>query len=190
MSAMFRTVSQALHFSYVLEQYPPHAMSQMSSVIRTVKREMGVAEDSRTSTVDLSGLSPLEARHQCADIRAAVRSQLTTVEAHVLEARYSQDRDTKRLAIRAIAHYCLPLMSVGEDIVKALAWRHYATPDRQEKEWTYREIAASYQISKGKAQRAGEYLSHTIRAIENAALDRLRYRFEDAGIVDALQMAA
>jgi hypothetical protein len=181
---MFRTVSQALHFSYVLEQYPPHAMSQMSSVIRTIKREMGVAEDSRTSTVDLSGLSPMEARHQCADIRAAVRAQLTTVEAHVLEARFSHDRETKRLAIAALTGYCLPMTTVSRDVVSALVWRHQAPPAERKRHWTFREIAASYEISEDKAERQSRIVERILRTLESAAMDGLRDRFENAGIVD------
>lgn len=190
MSAMFRTVTQALHFSYVIEQYPVHAMSQMPALIRSIKAEMGVPEESRDSTVNLSGLSPLEARHQCADIRAAVRKQLSTVEAHVLEARFSHDPMVKAAAVAALTRYCLPLMGVGEDIVKALVWRHNSPPDRQEKDWSFREIGETYGISKDKAARSAKALAKVLRAVESAAVDALRDRFEHAGIVDNIRLAA
>lgn len=84
-SPIFQSASQAIHFAFLMEAYPPAPESQMAKVMRRLIQSMGIT---RSSTIDLGGLSPLEIQAQCAMIRAAVKTHLRSPESWVLQARY------------------------------------------------------------------------------------------------------
>lgn len=184
MNGIFKTANQALHFSYVIEQYPPDTLSQMHGILESLRRESGEPHELRMTTVDMSGLTPLEIRSQCSDIRAQVRAQLQPLQAQLLEARFSQDRDTKRHAIRAIAEHVAPQLALPVDVALALAWRHYVDKERRQRDFTFRQIAESYAITKSAAHRAAGQLEAIITQLEGDAVGMLAPIFELANIID------
>jgi len=190
MSAIFRNVSQALHFSYVIQQYPADGHSQLHRVIGMVKREMGVALDEHDTTLNLGGMSPLEIKAQCADIRAQVRHRLDELHAQALEARFSEERDVKRFAIRCLAVHAAPQLAVSFDCALALCWRHYTPKERRDRDFTFRQLGEAYGISKDKAARSANRLALLLADLEADGMEGLAPGFERAGIVDQLQAMA
>lgn len=184
MSAIFRNVSQALYFSFVIQQYPANGTGNMQSVIGILKKQMGVALNENNTTMRLDGLSPMEVRAQCADIRAQVRHKLDELHAQALEARFSEERDVKRYAIRCLAAHIAPQLVVSLDCALALCWRHYTLAERRDKDFTFRQIAQEYGISKDKAARAAAKLASTLAYLEADGMEQLAIGFERAGIVD------
>lgn len=83
--AMFRSTSQALHFSYMIQAYEVSVENIMSKAIRAIMKELGIWNEGDPSTVDFSGLSPLEIRGQCAMIRAIVRDRLPRLSRRATE---------------------------------------------------------------------------------------------------------
>lgn len=191
MSAIFRNVSQALHFAFVIEQYPPAGASNVRTVIGILKKEMGIRlDEADTTTMRLEGLSPLEVRAQCADIRAQVRRQLDELHAQALEARFSEERDVKRFAIRCLAAHAAAQLVVSVDCALALCWRHYMPADRRDRDFTFRQIAEQYGISKDKAARAAGKLALILAELEADGMEQLAHDFEIAGVVEPLPAMA
>jgi hypothetical protein len=177
MAALFRSVSQALHFSFLVEEMPV-----ISRVIPGFFRER--------TTVNLEGMTDQEVRAQCAMIRAYVRGHLVELHAQALEARYSEDRDTKRFAIRALSELYASAIGLEPEAALAIAWRHYLPPERRDRDFTLRQIAESYNIGKSTAGRAADKFARIAAELEGDAMEVLAIGFEDAGIVDALAIAA
>lgn len=178
--AIFQTSGQAVHFSYVVQAYDASPQSQMAMIMRAAIKELGA----RSSSIDFDGLTPLEVRGQCAMIRACVRTHLRPMEASAIEARYSRDRDTKRVAIRALADYYGPVIGVNASVALALLWRQHVDK-KQKKDFTLRQIAKGYAIPFSSAQRAALALNDHLHAMEGLALSNLHERFVASGVIDA-----
>lgn len=184
MSAMFENVSQALYFSFVVQQYPAMGKGNTRSVVEGMEKEMGITLDRRYTSMRINDLTQLELRAQCGDIRDQVRAKLDELHAQALEAKFSHERDVKRLAIRHIAAHAAAQLAVSDDCALALCWRHYLPPERRDKDFTFRQIGQEYGISKDKAARAAARLSLLLADLEADGMTQLAHGFERAGIVD------
>lgn len=178
--AIFQTTGQAVHFSYVIQAYDASPQSQMAIIMRNAIRQIGM----RGSSIDFGGLSPLEVRGQCAMIRACVRSHLRPIEACALEARYSSDRDTKRLAIRELAETYAPVIGINPSLALALMWRQHIDQTRR-KDFTLRAIAKDYGTSKDTVHRAAKALNDHLHLLEGLALSNLHARFVADEVIEA-----
>lgn len=181
--AIFQTTGQAVHFSYVIQAYDTTPQSQMARIMRGVMQKMGISDGTGPSSIDFTGLTPLEVRGQCAMIRGCVRNHLRFTEANALEARYSSDRDTKRFAIRALADYYAPMLGISTSIAMALMWRQHVEHSMR-KNFTLRMIATEYGISKSSVHRTEKALQQYLDNIESAALSNLHARFVADGVIE------
>ncbi|MDR1662524.1 MAG: hypothetical protein LBR95_08915 [Azoarcus sp.] len=192
--AIFRTTSQALHFSYVIQAYEPSAESVMAKVVRRLMKESGVWDVGAPSTVNFDGLNALEVRAQCAMIRAAVHDRLPGPECWVIQARYgindivAEDGQRKYCnqekfeAILNLADWMRPSLRD----VSPLAVDHLvanATGGKGVRKRTLRELAEQFGKSKDTWRRSLCDVRRRLDALENLAIDRLTPGFVAEGIV-------
>jgi len=86
---IFRSVTQALHFSFIMMTMPATSKSATQLVIERMLEDAGFREDEdEPGSIDFAGLSALEVRGQCALILSAVNSHLPKPEADAVKARY------------------------------------------------------------------------------------------------------
>lgn len=198
--AMFRSTSQALHFSYMIQAYEVSVENIMSKAIRAIMKELGIWNEGEPSTVDFSGLSPLEIRGQCAMIRAIVRDRLPGPEAWAIQARYGVNEiamiDGKKRFVFSRERY-EAIMNLGNwmapsfpnfnplavDILVAKAVG--AVSKNQSGGITFRELAEQFGASKDTWSRALVDVAKRINAIENRAIDSLTPEFERDGLVSS-----
>lgn len=180
--AIFQTSGQAVHFSYVIEAYDASPQSQMAMIMRSVMKHL--EGEGVLSSIDFDGLTPIEVRGQCAMIRSCVRNHLRAMEANALEARYSRDRDTKRLAIRALADYYGPIVGINPSLALALMWRQHVDQDRK-RDFTLRMIAKDYAVPYSTAQRSAVALSDQLNRLEGSALSNLHQHLVDDDVIES-----
>lgn len=196
--AMFRSTSQALHFSYMIQAYEVSVESIMSKAIRAIMKELGIWDEGEPSTVDFSGLSPLEIRGQCAMIRAIVQDRLPAVEAWAIQARYGVNEiamiDGKKRFVFSRERY-EAIMNLGNwmapsfpnfnplavDILVAKAVG--AVNKKQSGGITFREMAERFGLSHSAYHHALKRMSERLIELESRAIDTLTPEFEWDGVV-------
>lgn len=193
---IFGSVTQALHFSYLIEAYEVSPESIMAKVLKRMMKDLAIWDESTASTVDFGGLNPLEVRAQCAMIRAAVRNHLLQPEMWALQARYglthvSDEHGTKRFwysperiaAIRSLAdllrpaHENVPFMAMDLLVVK-----HFS--ERAEHRASFREMEVAWGTSRMTFSRAFHQIQTRLQALENEGIATLRPIFEDHGVIE------
>ena len=178
---IFRSVNQALHFSFLMETLPVSQKSQMEAIYRQGGKRV-VFDDYHHSTIHFGGLSPLEVRGQCAMVRGAVVDHLVEQERQAVLARYSF-RTEKALAVRAMRDYSLPLLSCQDEWPTiAMAWSIFGT-DQQRDGLSVRLIADEYCLSKSAVARDVGEIRRTARTLENRARDKLSDLFRLHGLI-------
>ena len=106
--AVFRTVNQALHVSYLMAVLPPTQKSPTQVLISDLMDQAGVKREvEKDGTINFRGLTPLEVRAQCAIVIAAVRDHLQPPERHAIEAWYAHDA-RKAEGVRFLRDWCTP----------------------------------------------------------------------------------
>ncbi|MGF6877382.1 hypothetical protein [Paraburkholderia sp. MM5477-R1] len=141
--------------------------------------------------VDLSGLTRLEARAQCALVRQAVLRLLPDPEAYAVLARYSQTPGEKQLGVSGLVVLLsatspapAPATDWLADPVWDLLWRRYLPP-RYGDGLSLREIARRTHTSRsGLARRAAE-LDTLLDELERHALATLEHAFVPDGLCEA-----
>ncbi|PTQ70827.1 hypothetical protein C8R26_13113 [Nitrosomonas oligotropha] len=196
--AMFRSTSQALHFAFMIQAYEVSVENIMSKAIRAIMKELGIWNEGDPSTVDFSGLSPLEIRGQCAMIRAIVRDRLPGPEAWAIQARYGVNEiaaiDGKKRfvfsrerqeAIMNLGDWMAPSfpnfnpLAVDILIAKAVG----ALNKKQSNGITFREMAGQFGLSHGAYHYAMKQVGERLIALESRATDTLTPEFERDGVV-------
>ncbi|SAK63475.1 hypothetical protein AWB80_02870 [Caballeronia pedi] len=201
---IFRDVAVALTTSYRMASTPAVdagatrraliviAVSQASrSRMQSdyVKRLVGYP----SRVVDLSGLTRLEARAQCALVREAVVNRLSIPEACAVLARFSQTPGEKQMGVSGlVAHFSATgpasLRSLDDPLADPLwdlLWRHYL-PQRYGDGLSLREIARRTHMSKSALSRRADELAHDLDALEQQALKSLEHSFVPEGLCEAL----
>lgn len=196
--AMFRSTSQALHFAFMIQAYEVSVENIMSKAIRAIMKELGIWDEGEPSTVDFSGLSPLEIRGQCAMIRAIVRDRLPGPEAWAIQARYGVNEiamiDGKKRfvfsreryeAIMNLGNWMAPSfpnfnpLAVDILIAKAVG----AVNKKQAGGITFREMAEQFGLSHGAYHHAMKRVGERLIELEYRAIDTLTPEFERDGVV-------
>lgn len=196
MSAIFRTTSQAIHFSFIIQAYEASPDSPMSAAIRRFMMENGIWRD-KPSTVSFGGLSQLEVRAQCAMIRAIVSDQLPGPEAWAIQARYGlneivlENGDRRPVfsreryeAIMNLGNWFAPSFGdMSQLVVDLLVAR---AVDSRVAKITYRQIEERFGVNKDRSNRAVGRMRTQICALEEMGLNRLEPAFIRDGLVETL----
>ncbi|MDR5757886.1 hypothetical protein [Caballeronia sp. LZ035] len=202
----FRDVNVALSTSYRMAEYPAIDAGATRRALVTIAavrparsriqadwvREL-IGHPSRV--VDLSGLTRLEARAQCALVRKAVTCRLSHAEAYAIIARYSLTPSEKQMGVSGlVAHVsAISRASHHADIfadplanpVWDLLWRRYLPP-RYGDGLALREIARRTHTSKSTLSRRAAELDVMLDELEWRALGTLEQSFVSEGLCEAL----
>lgn len=188
MTPIFRDAGKAVHFAYAIQAYPANPQSQMASVLRTVMRQCGHADDARQPSADFAGLTPVEIHGECGKIRDTVQKSLSKAEAAALEAKFSPDPHAQRKAVVAVAQYFQAPMHHqvdNFDLLIKLVERHYTPEEVRGPEWSLRAIGDQFKCSKDRIGRAAKLLDQHIQMLELVALDNLRRELERRNVIAA-----
>ena len=185
MDAIFSTVGQALHVSYLMEVLPVTQRVSTQVLIDSLRKSSGVTDETPASdrAVNFGGLSPLEVRGQCAMVRQAVTDHLAEPERHAVQARYGH-KATQATGVKALAEYLAPVARIEhQTAMLALTWALYQrSRDRRgrhrEDRITLRQIEAECGVPRSTVGRAQLVVRHHAQALERRAEAGLRELFE------------
>lgn len=178
---IFKSVEQALHFSFLVAELPVSQKSQMAQIYSHGGKRVP-EEDHYESTIHFGGLSPLEVRGQCAMVRAVVIDHLLEIERLAVYARYAY-RAEKATGVRAMRDQALPLLSCHEEWpTMAMAWSIFGTSEQRDG-LSVRVIAEEYGLSKSAVARDVSEIRRVARTLEGRAHDKLHDLFLHSGII-------
>lgn len=177
---IFRDTPQAIHFAYVIEQYPAGPKSSLSGAVRAA-----TAEVSR-SGIDFGNLTPTEIHDECTRIRKAVTEYLPNHEAAALIAKFTHDRREKDGAIKAIGNHIGPALwgAINDRaLIFAIVERHYIPEQDRTPAWSLRAMADKFKVSKDRVQRVARVFEQYAQQLETVAMDNLRRKFEEKSLI-------
>jgi hypothetical protein len=177
-------VGQALHVSFLLEVLPVTQQTSTQILIDGLRKRCGVWDDQRApSTINFSGLSPLEVRGQCALVRATVQDHLPSPERDAIYARFGH-QTVKAHGVRGLAEYIGPLAGVQHQMaLLAVTWSMYQSAKRVQDRWSFRAIEEETGVSKSQLHRAAQVIRQQAQALERRADERLTVLFEETELV-------
>lgn len=183
---VFQSVSQALHFAYLLEVMPATQKGSTQMLIESIKQQLGKVEAKVSSSINFAGLSPLELRGQCAMVRGAAQNHLTSIEHDAVRARYGH-QSTKAAGVRGVSAYVQAMTSLhNEAAMLAVSWWLYHKPTRLADRYTIKQVAKEYGCSLQDCQGALRVLRNASENLERRACDRLGELFLRTGLVEAV----
>lgn len=175
--SIFQNISQALHFSFLLEGVPAATKSTTQIVIEDLMRGSGrVFYAGYKSSINFQQLNPMEIRAQCAMVRGMVNDHLTEPEKFAIWARYGtyvKDQGVFTLldGIKGIAHYIEPMSRVKSDELLELVGNFYALAESL----PIRGISERYGIPYTNLARARQIIARHTTRLEIQAFDRLNF---------------
>lgn len=195
---IFQSVSQAIHFAFLMLEFESSPETIMSKLIRKRLQELGEWDEVRPEdkTVNFGNLSPLEIRGQAAMIRLSVEALLPGPESWALKARYGQTKVTrgkegeKRVsfpedrirAIKALCAYLSPQFdSIGSEALSYLVARAVAECD--ELRPSFRDIAEHTGANHETLRRKFKDIRHKVLELQNMGMDRLEPVFRADGLI-------
>jgi len=182
---VFRSVEQALHFSFLMEVEPATQQSQMQTLIDRMLEELGRAPQREQGTINFGGLTALEIRGQCAMVRGAVAHRLIQPEIDAVHARFGARATCQPAGVRGVRDYSLPLLFTQHDSATlAMAWSIYGA-QRDREALPSRRIAAEYGLAKSTVIADTGRMRRMARMLEGRAIERLTPSFVADGLVAA-----
>jgi len=194
--AIFKSTSQAVHFSFIMESLEASSESVMAKMLREHLMSLGLWK-SEPGSINFGGLTSLEIRGQCAMIRASCRTKLFGPEFWVIVSRYgmvkvgkTRDGETayylppeKAEALDSLAGWLTAEhASLPPEVLKLLVIR--ATSNVEGMRPTFRAISEKSGCNKDTLCRHAKKISHRLRELETLAFDRLTPYFERDGVIE------
>jgi hypothetical protein len=182
-AAIFRSVGQALHVSFLMEILQPTQRVSTQLLIDSIREQLGKTEARIESTINVGGMSPLEFRGQCAMVVAAVRHHLPHPEHAAVRARFGHQL-TKAGGVQDLAEYLQPQTGVQHDLaVRAIVWSQYHRgSQRAADRWSLRAIERETGVPINSLRRCATVVRQVGFALEMRADDRLGELFERTGL--------
>lgn len=183
--AVFRSVQQALHVSFLMAQLPVTQKGSTQTLLEALMEEAGVAKDvRRDGTLNFAGLSPMEVRGQCAMVRGAVLHHCSAMERHAIHAWFAHDA-SKAEGVRELRDYCSARFTIDIRAAQTLIVWHINVQGRARDLCTERAIAAEHKLSQSTVHRNIVVASQTCAMLRNAGMRRLDALFQRDGLVDS-----
>lgn len=173
---IFRSVQQALHFSFLIETIPVSQKSQMQEIYQQGKQRTWQEDKREPTTIRFGGLSPLEVRGQCAMVRGAVMDHLLIGERHAVHARYAL-QNVQSSGVRAMRDEAMPMLSCQDEWpTLAMAWLIFGSIG-QTAGITTRSIADEFELSQNMVMRDIGKIRRAHHALELMAFNKLSELF-------------
>lgn len=182
--AVFTSVRQALHVSFLMEVMPATAKSQMSYILERLMEEAGITKELEPCerTIDFRGLSALEVRGQCAMVVGAVNTHLGLHEQAAIWTRFGVRRRQAQ-GVRALGDFVGPALSTQHDTAcLAMVWNLFAREGRRD-EFSLNKIAAEFSLPRATLQRDQQKIVQYHKTLEARALGRLEPYFQRTKLV-------
>ncbi|WP_225782652.1 HTH domain-containing protein [Xenophilus sp. Marseille-Q4582] len=183
-TAVFKSASQALHVSYIIQNMPATSQSPTAAVINRLKRELapwdGIQTD-HTATVNWGSLNPLEVRAQCAQVVSMVNHLGHEAERAACRAIYGHQVE-KANGVRSMASYLEPVIGRGTDFCLYVAWHVFMRPE-QRQGVTQRDIAEQFGVSLRTVEGDCSKMRKYGVSLHKRALDGLTDRFMRGGLI-------
>lgn len=196
--AIFRSVSQAIHFAWIIKAYEASPDGIMAKLLRMKMLELGLADGSREpSSVNFGGLTALEVRGQCAMVRSAVTTTLPGPESWAVVSRFGQTVSSRQPngngtlsfsaervdAIMALADYLHPTIScISRRGVMWLIAR--AVGECEELRPSFRKIEEETGDNRETLRVKFKDVRDRVFLLVNLGLSRLEPRFKQDGLVE------
>jgi hypothetical protein len=190
-AAVFRTTGQALHFSFLIEAMPSTQKGATQIVIESLKRAHFVIEGSGLHTINVSGLSPIELRAQCAMVRGSVEHHLPQPEMMAVWARYGQG-GRKECGVDFLSEYLAAVLPAiaNDSAMRLLTASCFAKMPKGRprqhgpQHWGLRRIGREFGYATATLHDARTKLREHTGALERVAETRLQALFERTGLVE------
>lgn len=180
---IFRSVQQALHFSFLMETLPVSQKSQMQGIYQQGKQRTWQEDKREVSTIRFGGLSELEVRGQCAMVRGAVIDHLQISERHAVHARYAL-QSTQSGGVRAMRDEAMPMLSCQDEWpTLAMSWLIFGSVSQTEG-ITTRSIADKFELSQTSVMRDIGRIKQVHHALELMAFNKLSELFRKDGLIE------
>ncbi len=182
---VFRTIGQALYVAYVVEVTPLAQKGGTQIVIEDIMRKGGYqSEPKRTErSINVSGLTPLELRAQCAIIRESV-DKLADPQQHALKARYGR-QTTRAAGVQGLLELLGALCNSRKDAaVKALIWAIY---EENREEWSLRRLEKEFGVGKNTLHRDQQLIRKLVLRWQSVGESTLDAKFQASGLVGEFQ---
>ena len=182
---IFRSVQQALHFSFLMETLPVSQKSQMHEIYQQGGQRIWGEEKHQTSTIKFGGLTALEVRGQCAMVRGAVNDHLDVYERHAVYARYSYQK-VKAEGVRVMRDCSLASMSCKDEWATiAMAWSVFGNAVQMDGLST-RVIANEFGLSQSSVARDVMTIKKESGRLMISAVHRLQFLFASSGLIETI----
>lgn len=183
--AVFRSVSQALHISFLMASLPVTQKGNTQAALEWLMETAGVrTEVIRDGSLNFRGLSSMEVRGQCAMVRGAVLHHCTEMERHAIHAWFAHDA-SKADGVHALRDYCSAQLTIESPSARTLiVWSVHAQ-GRARDMCTERAIAAEHQLSQSTVHRNVQTVQKAAGRLRRAGMDRLSVMFQRDGLVAA-----
>lgn len=183
--AVFRSVSQALHVSFLMSTLPVTQKGNTQALVERLMEDAGVRKDvQRDGTLNFAGLSPMEVRGQCAMVRDAVDHHTQPLERAAIHAWFMPTVTTaKNDAILLLREHCGPTFTVEGSSPRALMLWHIHSQGRARDVCTERAIAAEYVLSQSTVHRNIVAVSKVCTLLRRRGMDALEAMFWRDGVV-------
>lgn len=184
--AVFRSVSQALHVSFLMATLPVTQKGNTQALVERLMADAGVAKEvHRDGTLNFAGLSPMEVRGQCAMVRGAVDHHCQPLERAAIHAWFmSQPTAAKNDAILALRDHCDATFTIEGSSPRALVLWHIHSQGRARDVCTERAIAAEHVLSQSTVHRNIVAVSKVCTLLRRRGMDALEPMFRRDGLIE------
>ena len=195
--AIFRSVSQALHVSYLMATLPVTSKCSTQTLIEMLREQAGQPREraeQREGGVNFSGMTPLEVRGECAKTIGAVNHHCTPIERAAIEGWFIQAEPDKRghramfaaktEAMWALREHCASAFTIeGESPRLLILWQIHSQ-GRARDICTERAIAGQYCLSQPTVHRNIVAVGKVCAALRRRGMDRLQALWERDGKIE------
>lgn len=181
---IFRDAGHALHVSFLIHSLPPTIKSPTAIVIDRLVKDNHVWDGLPVrceSSVNFSGLTPLEVRAQAAMVVGMVRNLPHPAERASCEAIYGHQK-IKADGVRGMALYLSPLLATSGDYPLYVCWHVFMTA-RQREGVTQDDIARQFGVTLARVVTDCRAVRKFGLHLHNRALGALGERFVRGGLV-------
>jgi len=169
MPGIFASTYQAVQVAYAMAAASPFCCSNMQSIYRQMQADSR-HKSSLDGGVDWSGLTVMEQRAECANIRDMIEHIYSGADVDVILAKFAQD-ELQVPAIQRMSTYIAPRVRGTSQavVLDLLVWIYY---DRKRRP-SLRGIARHHGLSDRRVRDALQAVGEITDELETGALERI-----------------
>jgi len=184
-NAVFRSVSQALHVSFLMSTLPVTQRGNTQALVERLMEDAGMRREIvRDGTLNFAGLSPMEVRGQCAMVRGAVDHHTQPLERAAIHAWFMPTpTKAKNEAVLLLRDHCDATFTIEGSSPRALILWHIHSQGRARDVCTERAIASEFVLSQSTVHRNIVAVSKVCTLLRRRGMDALEPMFTRDGLI-------